>query len=106
MKEKLDSLIKKYSNKVLPYIRYYDYFIKLNDQESALIILEECTKKAKPESIKEYSELVTLMHDNSINLDLQKQYIKEVYMRKSEDFRFIKKIEELYEKIIKPKNVS
>lgn len=100
MKKELDKALKKYSKKVLPYTLLYDYYIKTDDRESALIILNQAAENTVPSTLEEYEKLVGLLYENQLRPDLQKKYIKQAYINRTDDYKYKKYIEELYNKII------
>ncbi len=100
MKKELDKALKKYNDKVLPYTLLYDYYIKTDDKESALIILNQAAENAIPSMLEEYEKLVGLLYENQLRFDLQKKYIKQAYINRTDDYKYKKYIEELYNKII------
>jgi len=100
MKKELDNALKKYSKKVFPYTLLYDYYIKTDDRESALIILNQAADNAVPSTLEEYEKLVGLLYENQLRADLQKKYIKQAYINRTDDYKYKKYIEELYNKII------
>ena len=99
-KIELDEALKKYNKRVMPYIFLYNYYIKLNDNKSALIILNQLLENATPSTLEEYVNLVKLLYDNHLRPDLQKKYIKQAYINRNSNIQYKKDIEELYNKII------
>ena len=101
MKPKLEKALNEYPDRVLPYVNFYDFYIKTDDQRSALIMLNRCIENAKPITQLEYQKLVELLYENNIRSDLQKKYIQEAYLKRTSDYSTKKHIEDLYSKIIK-----
>jgi hypothetical protein len=101
MKIELDKYLKKHPSFVMPYMLFYDFYMKINDLDAAVLILKKATKIAKPKTVKDYYELVSKLYNNQLEPKLQKKYIKEAYLKKNDDFQYKQKIQDLYDKITK-----